>query len=521
MKRSVNLLFFLSLFVNIHSSFGQAGNLDPTFGDGGKVITDIGNKDNYAQSSLLTADGSILTGGFSVQNNLYNGFLVKYKNTGSIDSTFGNNGIVTCNTGTESNSFYAIAIQSDGKVVAAGKISNDIMLLRYHANGTPDSSFGNNGLVRTHIMPDQNVAAMEILSDGKMLVSARIYNGANQDFGLLRYNADGTLDNSFGNNGVVISDLTSAWELTSAMKVQADGKIVIAGRVYSASYSQSKCIIARYHANGSADYSFGTNGITITDAGQDGFGAFTNLAFQNDGKIIAVGYTIEDAGGSIYDNKSLTVRYTADGLPDPAFGTGGIVLTETMTGSDIAWSVCIQTDGKILVGGYASVGYPDWQSYFSLIRYDGQGLLDPTFFMVGIVHTYFSDNETNAAYSLLLQNDGKLVLAGITGQDSVDSKDIALARFVNDDDYSVQNNFSTASWSIYPNPSGGLFTIENYSVATACYTIKIYNTLGIQVAGMDLQSEKTLIDLHDLPKGIYFIKTDLRNQGMTKKIVIE
>ncbi|HNW88380.1 MAG TPA: T9SS type A sorting domain-containing protein [Bacteroidales bacterium] len=521
MKTLICILTIMFLLVRPEFSYSQAGNLDSSFGDGGKVISEIGTKDDYAFYSAIAADGSIISCGFYMQNNMADGFLIKYSANGIIDSTFGNNGIVKCNYFTEANNIAVLAFQTNGKIVAAGKISSDIMILRYEANGTPDSSFGNNGLVRTHIMTDQNATGLEILPGGKILISAAIYNGTNQDFGIIRYNTDGTFDTSFGNNGTVVSDLTNTWELNSSMKLQADGKIVMAGRVYSAAYDQSKCIIARYEADGALDISFGNNGKVITDVGPASYGVFNNLAIQADGKIIAVGYTIEDTGGGLYDNKNLTVRYNANGAPDSSFGTNGIVLTEVAGGGDIAWSVAIQADGKILVGGYTSHGFPSWESYFSLIRYDINGVLDPDLFMAGMVLTYFSDNETNAAYDIKIQSDGKILLTGMTAQDSTDAKNVALARFINDPDYSIQDHIENAPVSVFPIPSGGLFTICNNMPGRTNYDLKIYNVLGEQIYHSKINTTSTIIDLRCKPKGIYLINADLGDQSTTKKIIIE
>ncbi len=425
------LLWLLMIFLK---SYSQPGSLDSTFGNNGKVITSISNWSDYGESVNILPDGCIITAGaYEKTQSVFNMCILKYKADGTLDNTFGVGGIVTDNISSK-NWIFSTVIQPDGKIIAVGYtgsgISKEILLLRYNANGTLDNSFGVGGVVTTHVNISQEGFSLALQPDWKIVVSAHIYNGTDFDVALARYNPNGTLDNSFGTGGVVVFPNITGYELVSSMKIQPDGKIVLVGRTYT-TFAESKCFILRCDANGLLDNAFGTGGITTTSVGNvPGYGVFNDVAIQSDGKIVAVGYSIEGIGGGLYENKHLMVRYNSNGLLDNSFGINGVVLTNNVFGgtAGITNGVTIQPNGKILTAGYTGMPSPFFSSYFTVNRYNSDGSLDTSFDTDGLVTTNVSGNETNAAYSIKLQPDGKIVAVGIT--DGLNSrKDIALVRF--------------------------------------------------------------------------------------------
>ncbi len=518
-------LWLLTIPMNL---FSQPGTLDTTFGIGGKVITQIGLSNDYALSVNILPDSSIITAGYYSDYTYLpegnNVFLSKYHIDGTLDNGFGIRGIVKDTIGSIGSQILATAIQPDGKIVAIGTVgsgwSAKILLLRYNSNGTYDNYFGNGGIVITQIDTCSLGGSVAIQPNGKIIVSASIHNGTNLDFGLLRYNSDGTLDNSFGTGGVVISTIGSGYEYNSSLKIQSDGKFVLAGRTYTSSWAESKGLIIRFDANGLIDTTFGNGGATITSVGSaPGYCVFNDIALQSDGKIVSIGYSIEDIGNGNYDNKNLVVRYNSNGLLDSSFGANGVVLTDVLGGGDIANSIIIQPDEKILIAGHSGEAYPDITSYITVSRYNDNGVLDVSFGTDGIVTTNVSGYETNFANSIKLQADRKIIVAGSTSDISV-LKNVALVRYDSGLNLGIEENNQQSFFTIYPNPTTGKVTISFSEIIT---DIEIFNILGekISYSYNFNQQKKIEIDLLNFPKGIYFVKIYDDEKSYTEKIVMQ
>uniref|UniRef100_UPI00262434A2 DUF4347 domain-containing protein n=1 Tax=Zoogloea sp. TaxID=49181 RepID=UPI00262434A2 len=323
---------------------------------------------------------------------------------------------------------YATVVQPDGKIVVAGYTHNgsnlDFVLVRYNADGTLDTGFGGgDGIVTQAIgTGDDEAYAVALQADGKILVAGRTVNGTFFDFAVLRYTADGLLDTTFGGgDGIVITDFgASSNDTVSAVLVQSDGKIVVGGT------SANDFAVARYLSDGTLDTSFSGDGkqtLDIAIANDEGRG----LALQTDGKIVQAGTGF--VGG--VQNFAL-VRYNADGSVDTGFGGGdGIVTTAISTDWNIAQAVEVQSDGKIVVGGY-SRGLSD--NDFTIVRYTSTGTLDTSFGGGdGIVTTNWGSGDS--VWGMSLQSDDKIVVAGGTG-----SYDLAVARYLSDG--SLDTSFS-------------------------------------------------------------------------------
>ena len=314
--------------------YNPNGSLDTSFGGGGVVVTPgIGS----AYSVAIQADGKIVVagGGFAV---------VRYNPNGSLDTTFNGTGIVSTQINNGSSHARSVAIQSDGKIVVAGDNSTGpftlaFAIVRYNTNGSLDTSFDNDGIVTTQVGSGFEVSGAEavaIQADGK-IVAAGYYNG------LVRYNADGSLDTTFNGTGIV----TTPGRGASSVAIQADGKILTTGGNG----------LVRYNANGTPDTSFGgTGGVAV------GIGV-SSVAIQADGKIVAAGGT--------YSAFAVT-RLHGNGSPDTSFGGTGTVITpfDPQVYSYVgASAVAIQPDGKIVAAGAAS-DFSD-NLAVALVRYQG------------------------------------------------------------------------------------------------------------------------------------------------------
>jgi uncharacterized delta-60 repeat protein len=278
------------------------------------------------------------------------------------------------------------------------------------APGELDASFGTGGTVITSFGGADVASAVAIQPDGKLVVAGRTNIAGNTVFALARYNANGGLDPAFGTGGLVTTDFGST-DQAFAVALQPDGKIVTAGR------RGSDVIVARYNANGTPDALFGptnTPGRVVTN-----FGATEQalaLVLQPDGKIVVAGRTNKPAPSGNFD--FALARYEAAGTLDLTFGTLGLVTTDFGGSVDRAFAMALQPDGKLVVVG-------DSDANFALARYNPDGSLDAGFGSGGKVITSFGGIDQASAVSL--QPDGKIVVAGQT--DTGISIDFALARY--------------------------------------------------------------------------------------------
>ena len=343
---------------------------------------------------------------------------------GMLDAGFGSGGSVETDFNGNSEVANSVALQSDGKIVVAGSTSDgatrDFLLARYNADGTLDETFGTSGQVVTDFGRSDGAASLALQSNGKIVAAGHSYNGNHSDFALARYNSDGTLDTTFGIGGKVITDFSQYADVGISVVVQSDGKIVVAGN--SNNGSKNIFAVARYNVDGTLDTSFDGDGKLHTDFGQRGkYSGARAVALQSDGKMI-VGGSIEvtdlnwDFG---------LARYNVDGTLDTSFHLDGKVTTSFGPGADEPGGVVIQSDGKIVAAGVSS---PD--SRLALVRYNTDGTLDTSFDGDGRVLTPRVDvHEEFTIASVALQSDGKILLAGHNNDAVVGKSDIFLARY--------------------------------------------------------------------------------------------
>jgi uncharacterized delta-60 repeat protein len=361
---------------------GDAGPLDATFGSDGRVITAFGPLGSAGNAVAIQADGKIVVCGTSGRSNFA---LARYGTDGTLDPSFGEGGKVAGGHA-GAGACYALAIQTDGKIVAGG---GD--LSRYNPDGTFDSTFGENGIVTRF----GGGYALAIQTDGKIVAGGG---------DLSRYNPDGTLDTTFGPSGVV--------GYRPQVAIQTDGRIVVADYIEG---------LFRFDTDGTLDTTFGGDG--TVDWGpftccSVGAGA-SNVAVQPDGKIVSAGdITYCFPGGEGCETSFLLMRHDTDGMLDTSFNGGGI-----SGGSlGLANAVAIQVDGKIVTVGACCRGY------FVVLRHNSDGTLDTTFAGDGRAYTTFTDRPGTYATAVALQADGKIVVVG--GTQGANHKKFALARYL-------------------------------------------------------------------------------------------
>jgi uncharacterized delta-60 repeat protein len=377
--------------------FNTNGTLDNTFGSGGMVNLAFSFNSTKANSVITQPDGKILVGGFA--GSFFQ--LIRLNTDGALDTSFDSDGIVSTRIGTTSG-IAALALQTDGKIVAAGSSSDgttnsDIAVARYNSNGSLDNTFDSDGIVVTDVENRQEGASdVNIQADGKITVSGttgQSNSTATRSFLAVRYNPNGALDTTFDNDGKAVTDVSPTDEQANAMVTQPDGKVVLVGYSFSTNFDIA---LVRYNTDGSLDNSFNNDGISLIELGNS-IDIILDTAIQADGKIIAVGYSFNGVFRDI-----TVVRYNPNGTFDDSFGNNGVVTTSLGRTASDARSVRVQADGKIVIGG--NINAFGTQSSFAVLRYKSDGSLDDSFGNSGIV-TFRVGANTGNLQDIALQNE--------------------------------------------------------------------------------------------------------------------
>lgn len=497
------ILHFIVLVIFAPLSFAQPGNLDTTFDGDGKKVISFAVPNDYGEFVLIQPDSKILVGGRSSLTGGNLSFsLARMNANGSFDSTFGTGGKVTTSYGTEGFEAISGALQTDGKIVVAGNAMTNaslgysqIAVVRYLSNGALDTTFDTDGMVFTQV-PTSNedfVKKVLIQPDGKILVGVQTKINFNWDFVLIRYNSDGSLDNTFDSDGIVRT-IQSGNEAIYDLALQNDGKIVAVG--YK-SVANDDLFAARYNPDGSIDTSFATNGFFTYDFAANHNYIF-GVALTSTNKIVLAGRYQNGAGSSPF-----VARLTSDGTFDTTFDTDGILIQTT---DEALSDVVLQADDKIIAAGTSNGKFGVW-------KLNTNGTFDTTFGTSGKVETTVNINFC-IANNTALQPDGKIVVVGST-YGSPFTK-YGVVRYQNDAPLSAQE-FAGNAFTVYPNPSSGHFDIltdGDWIGAKA----RVYNLLGQKTTEFTLETQAVSLDLD---KGIYLFTIDNGSRSFSKKIIIK
>lgn len=417
------------------------GSLDKTFGTGGLVRTPVLSSNDVATAVALQADGKIVVAGYStyvtaltatisVASNYLT--LVRYNTNGSPDATFGaplnSGGKITDLPGTA----MAVAIQSDGKILAGGTSGTgaDLLIVRYTSDGQLDPTFGSGGQTAIDAGGTTDaVTSLAVQNDGKIVIvgnkQVTTPSGTVNSIALMRLASDGTSSDSTFNSGniVTVDSYDNSW--ATSVQIQTDGKILVAGYFKNAGGPATPLII-RYNQAGTVDSMFSGTGAAAPSIGQDA--RLSNIVLLPDGKILATGATTNAANNT---SDIVLLQFLADGSLDTAFGPGGtgIVSTDFSSSEESGVALATDADGKIMVAAYYRKTSGQPQTYdFALFRYTRDGSLDTTFGNgFGMVHSDFGGNLNDLASCMVVQREGKIVVAGAVANSS--NYDIGVARY--------------------------------------------------------------------------------------------
>jgi len=406
---------------------GVAGSLDTSFGDGGKTVTAVGPTDDYAQAMAVQSDGKLVVVGYGNTGASTDFEVVRYLRDGAIDPTFGTNGKVTTAVSTGSDVANAVAIQADGKIVVAGSVDvppkgKSFAAVRYNADGSLDTTFGTGGKVITSFGSQSDEAfAVVVQPDGKIVLGGH-YRHATQgiDFALARYEANGTLDFGFGVNGLATTPVSvgNSRDSIYAMALQTIGgetKIVAVG-------GEGDFVMTRFNANGTVDNTF-RMGQGLDNAFGTVIGAARAVQVSADNKIIVAGHA---------NNEFALLQLKEDGTNDVTFGGSGAIITKvSATNWNSATAVVRQADGKVVVGGWVYSGAGS-SADFVVARYTTAGVLDASFGTAGMTITPVAPGtKDDAGRAILLQIDDRVptVRSIVAGSANDSNYDFAVTRY--------------------------------------------------------------------------------------------
>jgi uncharacterized delta-60 repeat protein len=396
---AVGVLGVMLALAGAGPALAAAGDLDPSFDGDGKVTTSMGTGAAGAAVAIQADDGIVVAGQVTMGGH-YRFAVTRYLTGGTLDPTFGGDGKVSTVVGTNAGA-EAVAIQSDGKIVTAGGADpHGFALVRYESDGILDDTFGGDGKVTT-VIGDAGAAhanAVAIQSDGKIVAAGQTQVGSEDRFAVARYNTDGTLDDTFGDDGKVTTQLGIGIIEGKSVAIQTNGKIVTAGRSFVNGHYRFALI--RYRTDGTLDPTFGGDG-TVTTLIGDKASIANAVAIQPNGKIVV--------GGNKEGGAALAVaRYLSDGTLDDTFSDDGEATTP-LGSSPEANALALQ-DGKIVLAGYADFNH---RPRFVLARFGPDGILDDSFSGNGKTTTKIGVGSL--ARGVAIQSDGRIVAAGFSG----------------------------------------------------------------------------------------------------------
>ncbi len=501
------LFFIVSISFNCFSQ--AAGSFDSTFNGNGKATYCFLDSGHGEFNSEFQSTGKIIIGLSNVNNTNNNGAeLIRFNYDGSVDTTFGINGIQNFNNYSIFNNTggtpVQLAIQADDKIIIMGLEQNNTFpnaywIERCLPDGALDTGFNGTGYLELSFGTLQDRGyCVAIQQDGKILLGGNTGNTA-EFMNVARLNTNGTLDTTFGVSGAAKVAFSTLESTPISIAVQPDGKIVLGG--YTVTASAQDFALARFNGDGTLDTTFGVNGKVITTVDYTRSDRISKILLEPDGKIVAVGHTSDS------DNPRMAMtRYLANGTLDTSFGNNGIMITAD------AWgrypSMARQLDGKYVLAGGPSA------DIFEIYRYNHDGTIDSTFGTNGFVNPFPATG--GGAFTTLIQPDNKIVVIGATLSPDL-TQGCAVVVRLNPGVLSNKVFGSTASM-VYPNPTKGSVFIDNRNNQ---YTkILVYNYLGQEIVkSFVLDDDKMVVDLVGLPNGVYFVKL-LDNFGTNKMVKV-
>lgn len=448
------LTVFLGLFIGVCPVLAEIGDLDTTFGEEGKVVTSFGQYGGQAYTVALQHDGKILAAGSA-----FNGFdfdlaIARYNPDGTLDTSFADDGKLRTSIGEGGEEINSIVVQDDGYIVVSGYMvvdgRRDFLMVRFTSDGNFDNSFGEDGIVHTEFGNlDDEITAMALDSEARIVVCGYVTGTAGKLITLARFDEGGELDITFGDDGIVLTDIGDD-ALARSIDIDEEGRIVVAGSLFHP--DRTELMLLRFLDDGDFDTTFGDQGIAAVSNKErlsEGFGV---KVLEED--FIMVAGTVDEG-----DNRDAALfRFSDSGQPDESFGDNGILVTSASDEDDIA--LALDVLGNVVgLSGYNTFNTKRDFLFVALEETTDEGTsitlnkearnfktggvkYDNVFDLLGtkaeaeeketstksIFNTTYFGFTDDVSYGVVLQPDGKAVSVGYTVEDGVSS--FALARYI-------------------------------------------------------------------------------------------
>ena len=502
-------LFITTLFILLLNciSFAQPGSIDSTFGTNGIVRTFVKSKNDVLNFVAIQADDKILAGGYVVYDTTTtkNAFsLVRYHANGSIDSSFANNGKMIYSFGGKSAISYAVKTLPDGRILMAGFVTianqNVFAAIRLYTDGSIDTSFANNGeLITTIGTTDDRALSIYLHPDNSFLLGGFSIQSVYQRMAVARYSANGEIDTTFGSAGIVLK--TVYWNiLCKSIETDSANRYIFAGNRTLNTYASP--FMMRYSNNGIIDTAFGNLGNCYLGVGNSSFNEYiTSMIKQTNGNLLIGLSATNNATNKFGVQMSLPSSCSLD----TSFGIyNGLSYINTGNNNYSPSSVMQQNDGKIVIGATYQLNSV---SKFACMRYTAVGLVDSTFGTNGLaVINTITAIENGTLKASALQSDGKLILAGEGTINNVNR--YMLIRLKGYSNMTVDigsQNIPFERINLYPNPVSNTLHIE---LNTASTNLSIQNIVGETIYTKSNCQALETIDMNCFTRGVYIVKAN-------------
>ena len=478
------------------------GDLDLDFNSSGlfALKVGIGGYVGNAEEVVQQSDNKLVLAGWGVVQNDHGAdfIAIRISQTGTLDSSFGTEGVASADFDGDDDDDVALSAiaQPDGKLILAGLASvsstaYDIGLARFDVDGSLDSTFGTDGLVTLDLGGDSEfVTSLALQSDGRVVTAAGTNSGGFKRCTVVRFNANGSLDTTFGVDGSAPIDFGGVECAPSDLKRQSDGKLVLVASVGGA--TTRDFAVARLTAGGTLDASFDGDGLLVVDFdGNDD--AVGSIAIQADDAIVAAGYSVDSAKRSF--NPAL-VRINGNGSLDDGFGSAGRAIVDLGNASAL-YAIVAQADGTLVATGFRRrTEEIDSPGDLILARFSSDGALDTSFGIDGVATADFgsgSESFDSRGYSLIQQSDGKLVATG----SGADYGSFIAARFADDSKFSGRVGLSVTSQSVDEAAGKATFVVRRTGGKSGAISVHYATEPGSAQPGSDFDHDESTLTWSD------------------------
>lgn len=478
-----------------HVLSAQSGELDSSFAGDGVATLGITAADDEFKALVVQPDGKPVAVGYTAENGDPDLLLARFTSEGMPDNTFGTNGRVVLDVG-DIDAFWAVALQADGRIVAAGLTSavgsgDRVAVARFNADGSADGTFATGGLAALDLGSDSDRAwDLALQADGRIVVTGSTHSGGNDyDPFLVRLTTAGALDASFNGTGILVTDVGTEDGSAVGVAVQPDGRIVQAG--YASAGGIYTGYVRRYLADGTVDNGFNGTGVSLLGlAGPALHSSATSVMITADG-ILVPGYLVAE-------NYDMAVwKFDADGLPDVSFSSDGIAEVGLGAEADLALQVDVLPDGHLVLAGFSANGHPSGAVTVALLHADGSA--ETGFGDAGHAAFDLVPGGLDNALGLGHDADGRILLAGFLDDGGFDG---FVARVLVSGPAGIEEGTSAgAPLKAWPVPAKDHLLLSG----AATGMVQLFDAAGGLVRTQRPLGDRR-IDLEGLPGGLYTLR---------------